>query len=351
MAHKISDQASKGGHARAKTLSARERKEQSEKAAAARWAVPVAVHNGELSIGGKTLACAVLPDEKRVLTQVSFFEAIGRKGRPHNDKAAEDGSCSKTPVFLEAENLKPFIGSDLLSAPRLIVYRTPNGRTAHGYEADLLPLVCNAYLAARRAGVLTHKQEHVAEACEILLSGMAQVGIVALVDEATGYQAHRDKKALNTILDRFLRKEFAEWSKRFPDDFYRGIYKLRGWKWLGMEKNRPQCVAAYTKNLVYERLAPGIVEELETRNPMVAKGRRAAMHHQLLNDTRGCPALAEHLKMVIGFMKAADSWDQLIRMLDKAAPKHKLSREITLFDDLEDWDWERVGGGDQKATA
>jgi len=47
--------------------------------------------------------------------------------------------------------------------------------------------------------------------------GFARVGIIALVDEATGYQEVRNKLALQAILDAFLRKELAAWAKRFPD--------------------------------------------------------------------------------------------------------------------------------------
>src|SRR5262245_17296535 len=122
-----------------------------------------------------------------------------------------------------------------------------------------------------------------------------RVGIIALVDEVTGYQEVRDREALQAILDRYLRKAFAAWAKRFPDEFYKEIFRLRGWKWRGMEVNRPQCVANYTKDLVYKRLAPGILEELEARNPKNEWGHREARHHQWLTEDVGHPALAQHL--------------------------------------------------------
>ena len=76
----------------------------------------------------------------------------------------------------------------------------------------MLPLVCDVYLAARAAGVLTRKQLPIAEACEILVRALAQTGIIALVDEATGFQEVRDRRTLEAILNRYLRQEFAAWN-------------------------------------------------------------------------------------------------------------------------------------------
>jgi hypothetical protein len=71
---------------------------------------------------------------------------------------------------------------------------------ASGYRADLLPIVCEVYLQARDAAVLPPNQQHVAKQADILMRGLAHVGIIALVDEATGYQEFRAKDALSRIL-------------------------------------------------------------------------------------------------------------------------------------------------------
>jgi hypothetical protein len=90
-----------------------------------------------------------------------------------------------------------------------------------------------------------------------------------------------------------------------------------------MKKNRPQAVASYTKDLVYERLAPGLLKELETRNPIGEKGQRKTKHHTWLTEDIGNPALAQHLWAVIALMRVTPSgqWDRFKKMLDKAFPK------------------------------
>ena len=60
------------------------------------------------------------------------------------------------------------------------------GGIAFGYPATILADICDVVLAARQAGELQKQQEHIAQQCEILVRGFARVGIIALVDEATG---------------------------------------------------------------------------------------------------------------------------------------------------------------------
>src|SRR6202023_2446326 len=106
---------------------------------------------------------------------------------------------------------------------------------AFGYNATLLPMICEVFLAARDTPDVLHtSQQHIAKRADIVMRGLARVGITALVDEATGYQVVRDRLALQQILDKYLLKEYAKWAKRFPDEFYEEIFKLRNWQWKGM---------------------------------------------------------------------------------------------------------------------
>lgn len=324
-----------GGDARADKLTKSELSAIARRAADARWNIPQATHDGTFSIVGRVIECAVLEDGRRILGQQSFMSVIGRTGKPTRAEQGEDVSSFTPPVFLDADNIKSFIGEDLRSPSRCLVYRTKSGRRAFGYEARLLPLVCDVYLAARKAGVLTEKQRHIADACEMLVRGLAQTGIVALVDEATCFQEVRDRRALQAILDQFLRREFAAWAKRFPDEFYKEMFRLKGWTWKNMNPaGGPRCVANYTKDLIYCRLTPGIVAELEERNPIQENGRRKAAHHQWLTQDIGHPALAQHLHAVVALMRVSpdNDWTGFIRMLDRAFPKRGQSIQLDLFD-------------------
>ena len=241
---------------------------------------------------------------------------------------------TELPVFLEAKNLKPFISSELgpVLTPR--IFRTETGTKAEGFKAEILPAVCDSYLQARHAGVLTAPQLVVAQQCEILVRGLANTGIVALVDEATGFQAVRPRDALQAYLEMILRKELAAWSKRFPDEFYQNIYTLKGWIWPGMKKNRFSVVAKYTRDLVYERLAPGVLAELEQRSPKDEKGQRKNKLHQWLNDDVGHPMLAQHMHALLMFQRLAikngQTWEQFLMMVKQVMPKKGANLELPL---------------------
>ena len=88
-----------------------------------------------------------------------------------------------------------------------------------------------------------------------------------------------------------------------------------------MKTNRPQVVGKYTRDLVYERLAPGIVAELESKNPPNQRGRRKTKHHQWLTEDVGHPALAQHLHALIGLMRASGTWKEFYAMVNRAFPK------------------------------
>lgn len=321
----MADVAAKGGHARAEKLSPDERKAIAKKAAEKRWGVkPLrATHTGVLQLGG--MECAVLEDERRVVSERGMLRSLGRAaagGQTYRRRAA-DSAAGHLPIYLAPANLRPFISDDLLSpTARQIPYYVATDRgapVALGIDARLIPQICEVWLKARAERALRKAQLPTAEKAEILMRGLALVGIVALVDEATGYDVVRDKLALQAILDKFLRKELAAWAKRFPDEFYQGIFRLRGWEWKGMKVNRPQAVAQYTKNLVYARLAPGILRELEERREQTTA--KHAKMHQWLTDDVGHPALAQHLHSLIGFMRVAKGWEHFVNMVDVAWPK------------------------------
>jgi hypothetical protein len=209
------------------------------------------------------------------------------------------------------------------------------GRSAFAFEADLLPLMCEALLDAARAGAL--KNVDAAKTAEIIIRGLARVGIVALVDEATGYQEVRPKDALQSYLEKIIAKELAAWAKKFPDEFYDNIYKLKGWPWPGMKKNRYSVVAYYTRDLVYQRIAPTLLEELEKKSPKNDKGQRKNKLHQWFTDDVGNPLLAQHLHSLIMFQRLAIAsgfgWNRYVKMVDQVMPKRGTTLEIPFPDD------------------
>ena len=318
------ESAARGGKARARKLTAEQRREIAIKAAEARWGDPLprATHAGVLQIGGAEIPCWVLEDGERILSTRSVMHALGRRWR------GRKYAGTQLPVFLEAKNLKPFIGGDLTLVPSVINFRTVNANRSEGFKAEVLPIVCETYLKARDAGVLAAPQKRIAMQCEILMRGLAHVGIIALVDEATGYQDARARDALAKILEAFVAKELRKWVKTFPAEFYKELFRLRKIPYNGNLK-RPQYIGHDTNNLVYARLAPGVLDELRRKNPANEKGARKSKHFQWLTEDFGHPRLQQHLAAVTALMKASDAWSEFKQLLDRALPKQK---RLPLFD-------------------
>jgi hypothetical protein len=315
----------KGGFARARSLEPSKRSEIAAKAAAARWSaaeLPVAEYGSPerpLRLLGAEIPCYVLSDGTRVLTQQGFLVALGR-ARTAKGGTGASGGVDNLPAFLSANNLKPLISQDIIASTTPIEFRLPTGGKAFGYRAELLPKVCGIYLQARDSKLLLPSQERIAKQADMLVRGLAETGIVALVDEATGYQQVRARDALQAYLERFIRAELAAWVKTFPDEFFRELYRLKRWPWTGSSR-RPGVVSHWIKDLVYERLGPGVLTELERKNPSDGKGRRKTKHHQWLTEDIGNPALAQHMYALIGFMRAENDWETFKDRFSRAFPK------------------------------
>lgn len=296
--------------------------------------IPEALSEGVLTIGNAKLPCAVLDDGTRVLTQAGMLRALGRSPRA----AGKGMAVEQLPPFLAAKNLERFVDADLRRSSAPIVFRTKKGggregNLAYGYRAELLPKVCEVMLRARdEGGVLLAQQVRLAKEADILMRGFAHVGIIALIDEATGYQYQRTRAALEEILGKFIAKELQPWAKMFPDEFYEELFRLRGWPYDPESVKRPSYVGKLTNDLVYARLAPVILDELRKNNPPDSKGRRRHKHHQWLTDDVGHPKLREHLAAVIALEKAATSWDGFYRGLQRALPRYNQTIPLDLPD-------------------
>ena len=219
----------------------------------------------------------------------------------------------------------------MLTVPLIVNFYTPSGRLAEGIRAEHVPLVCETYLKARDAGALKASQASVAAQADILMRGFAHVGIIALVDEATGFQDDRDRLALATILERFIAKELRKWVKTFPLDFYKELCRLRGIPF-SADMKLPLYFGHLTNNVVYSRLAPGVLAELKKKNP-ADNGKRKNKHHQLLTADVGHPKLLQHLGSVVTLMKISKDWDGFEKMLEEVHPPYK---DMPLFPEIND---------------
>ena len=165
---------------------------------------------------------------------------------------------------------------------------------------------------------LSQRQEIIAKQCEILIRSFAKVGIIALVDEATGYQYQREKDELQIILETFISKELLKWQKTFPDLFYFEIFRLNGWDYTvkGIKK-RPGVIGTWTNKLIYDQLPEGVLEELKNKTPKSKDGNYTARFFQSLTPNIGHPALTAQIYKVIGIMNISSTWEEFTENFNK----------------------------------
>lgn len=300
--------------------------------------LPKAEYTGEIELGNTSIECAVLGDGTRVISQASFLRTLGRSRSPKKGTGVIS-SVDKLPFFLQAKSLSPFIPEDLEVSTQPIEYITKSGGKKVGYNAFLLPKTAEVYLKYRdhclaTKGKVPANQSKMVAAADILIRGLAHVGIAAIVDEATGYQDVRAKNALAKILEQYLDNELQKWTKTFPDEFYKEIFRLNKWKWNPFTVKRPGVIGKWTNEFVYERLAPGVLDELKEKNPKDAKGRRPAKHHQWFNTEFGHPKLKEHIAGVLALMRASTNWKGFKSAMERAYPKHGNQLQLPIeYDD------------------
>lgn len=311
-----------GGNARAAKLTASERTDIARKAAETRWAEPTkeavcGSPDKPLVIGDVEIECYVLDDGTRVLTQSAFLQALGRHRRMTGSRT-EGGDITLPPV-IQGRAIRAFLPDGIADRAKSISFRLPSGGRASGYNAELLPEVCEMYLAARQAGTLPPNQQHIAAAAEVLVRGLARVGIIALVDEATGYQVVRTKNALEKILAEFVDKALQPYLKTFPDDFYKEMFRLRDLPY-SADSMRPMYFGKLTNDIVYRRLAPGVLEELKRAQETTPSGRSKHKLFRKLTQNIGYPKLREHLGSIVTLMKLSTDWDDFKGKLDQLHP-------------------------------
>jgi len=329
-----------GGKARAKSLSPSERTSIAKKAAAFRWGsdLPQASHDGPLQIGDDVLTAAVLPNGKRLLSQSTVLVAIGRHPKPKAGTGVY--TVDGLPSFLQAEVLKPFITEELMQSTTPIAFKLKSGQVTAGYDAMLLPLACEIYLklrdklsadlidgnavAKRMAQKHLGQYKHIIEACDRLTRGLARRGIIALVDDATGYQDDKVRQDVARIIQMYVADSLIPWVvAKFPHIFFREAYRILGWDYKPGQTRHSPYMGKFINKYVFEALPPGVLDELKRRLPKNEHGHRRAKLWQLLTVDTGIPHLDRQLTADITIMQLSENKEQFEENWDKLFGKQQ----------------------------
>jgi hypothetical protein len=223
-----------------------------------------------------------------------------------------------------------------------IIFSPLVGDPGHGYEAGVLIEVCDALIEGREK--LLPSQKFLARQAEIIVRSAAKVGIIALIDEATGFIEDKRREEYRALWQSFIREEFRQWEEaEFPDDLFDMIYKIYGLRRFNPNSTKhPRFFSKFLRKYIYIPLANSngaILEQLEEKNPVVyANGGRRHKLFQFLSDEIGMPALRQHTWQVVGIARSVNSKEQFDRAFYEAFPVAVLKKadaQLLLFDELE----------------
>lgn len=292
---------------------------------------------GELKLGDFSIPCYVLENGTRV---------ISGRGIQQSLKIVENkNSGTKIGLILNNLTLKPFIFRNLDPAhfePLECYYGVLK---INGYEATVLVDICDGMLEARKHIELTDRQKIIADQCEILVRSFAKVGIISLVDEATGYQYDRERFELQKILNAYISDEILKWQLTFTDDFYKNIYRLWGLPFIPKYiRNKPSFIGKLTSKYIYELLPQGVVDKIKEKTGKTSKGNWKYKWHQSLTPEIG----REHLKKQIievttlmSISKTKEQFDELFQLKYKTVPvqlQSEFEEDVEKDDVTDDFD-------------
>jgi len=329
------NRASRGGEARMARLSSDERKDLARKAALERWRrararqvaaeagmtepggklpseevisevipnipsnLPIAKWPGELEVG---IACYVLDDGRRMISRTGATDFLtARKGGGNLES------------YTGVQALEKYIPDNL---PGLMVEFVMPGvvnKTVKGLEAETFLEICRAYVDAWQDGVLQSDiQIAIAKKAALFLGACAKVGLIALIDEATGYQYERPVDALQFKLKLFLAEEMRKWEKTFPDQLWEQFGRLTNWK--GALHQRPKYWGKLVMELIYEYLDPDVAQWLRENAPAPLHGQN---YHQWLTQQYGLKKLIEHIWKVVGIASTCETIEELRHNMER----------------------------------
>lgn len=334
----LSSHAAKGGQARASVLTPDQRKAIARTAALARWGdrsgiqqasdsadqqpkdpetieivnqepeLPFALFHGKLAMGGTEFNVYVLDDGKRVMAQREVVRVL-----TGNLKGGLERYLQGLVPYVDPEEIKR----------QTVQFKIPGtGNKGIGYDATILLDICDGYLRAREANALAANQMDLAKQAEIITRACAKVGIIALIDEATGYQAFRKKQELQLKLQAFIAEDLQDWALMFQPEFWFELARLEGIHY--SPRSRPLRWGKYIMAFVYDAIDGDVGKELRKKNP---DPHFKQNHHQWLKEF-GKQKVHDQIERVITIMKLCDNMDDFKTKFARVFKKTAVSDQL-----------------------
>lgn len=279
--------------------------------------MPKATHSGTWKLGENIeIECYVMNNGERVLSLRGAAKSMGLVG----------GGSTALVRNMNSQWISPYLSDELrdwlekANRNNLPQYLTKRSKKFTPFGANIFVDLCKAYVDAKHDGKLKiESQIEIADRLYIIMTAFAKTGLSAIIDEVTGYQYEREKDELQKLLSKYVSEELLSWTKRFPDEFYKQMFRLKNWEYTGT--NRPKYIGKLTNQYIYDQLPEGVLQELKKKTP---KNKKL---HQSLTESVGVPHLDKQLQKTIGLMQASDTWEEFEVLFEKAMKQANRNNE------------------------
>ncbi|MGH8037211.1 MAG: P63C domain-containing protein [Stenotrophomonas sp.] len=216
--------------------------------------LPKISHLGVVRFGSIDAEAVVLEDGRRGFLAKQFAKVLGytektRSGR--FDRFLADFA----PIYMKEKG-----------KAKSPVLNPGKGGRAQFIAAEAVMEAVGNVLRAAVAGKTHSQQARQVSACVEINLALGMVGLVALIDEATGYQYHRAPDALQDLIGKLIRTQVADWQRRFEPAYYAALAKVTGTRAVSGANGRPPIWGHITRKWVYEVCFPQeVLEEVAQR--------------------------------------------------------------------------------------
>jgi transcriptional regulator with XRE-family HTH domain len=276
---------------------------------------PFAKYKGKLLLGANEIDCYVLDTGERVISLSATVRAL--TGTNHGQLKG----------YLGVDALQGYLDLATIDSS-IIEFNIPQTGIAlvgKGIKAEIFLDICRAYVGAMADGNLkTTRQREIAIQSSVLISSCAKVGLIALIDEATGYQYERSQDALQLKLRLFISEELRAWERTFPDELWEEFGRLTSWtKPLHI---RPKWWGKLVMELIYDALDPDVANYLRTNAP---PPKYKQNYHQWMTENYGLKQLITHIHQIIGVAKTCNTIQELRQKVAQLYGKDPI--QLTLY--------------------
>lgn len=251
---------------------------------------PRAIAKGALSIFDPPVPCHVLADGRRVLGARGVQRALAG--------VTENGHFGRFLARISSENSPVEVGPISFVA---------QGGVHLGITAEDFQRLLSAVVDLAFKGPVHAARQHIVANARRMEKALVGVGLVALIDEATGYQKERPDNALAQLFKQYLLDECGKWSLEFREPFYTHLARVYRHAYTPGQSTRPAFFRGFTWRYVYGVLPPEVRAELQVRNPNPHEG--TVRHHQHLTPAAKAIVRGHILRLTTVLRQSRDAFD------------------------------------------